>query len=100
MEKHTGDSQLSHLLESASRIQQLKVLHYCIPLRYPLTTAHGTLTTRQGAILEVLTAGGITGIGEIAPLPEFGGGTLNDALVPLHQSPIVNDLVGKGPDEA
>jgi o-succinylbenzoate synthase len=78
----------------------LKVQPYDIPLRTPLTTAHGTLTTRQGAILEIVTAEGITGIGEIAPLPEFGGGTLNDALAALHQSPIINDLESKGPDEA
>lgn len=78
----------------------MKVQPYCIPLRHPLTTAYGTLTTRQGAILEIVTTEGITGIGEIAPLPEFGGGTLNDALAALHQSPIINDLVGKGPEEA
>ncbi len=82
--------------QSALRIRSLKVLPYCIPLRHPLTTAHGTLTIRQGAILEIVTAEGITGIGEIAPLPEFGGGTLNDALAALHQS----DLVGKEPKEA
>lgn len=87
---------MSHLLRSALRIQSLKVLPYCIPLRHPLTTAHGALTIRQGAILEIVTAEGITGRGEIAPLPEFGGGTLNDALAALHQS----DLVGKGLDEA
>lgn len=96
MEKHPRDSQLSRLLQSALEIEQLKVLPYCIPLRRPLTTAHGTLTIRQGTILEVLTADGITGMGEIAPLPEFGGGTLNDALAALHQF----DLAGKGLDEA
>ncbi len=35
---------------------------------------------REGAIVEVETSAGISGIGEIAPLPEFGGGTLADAL--------------------
>jgi o-succinylbenzoate synthase len=74
----------------------LKVFPYRIPLCSPLTTAHGTLAIRQGAILEILTVEGITGIGELAPLPEFGGGTLNDALAALHQS----DLVDKGLDEA
>ena len=77
-----------------------RILPYRIPLRSPFTTAHGTLTTREGAIVEILTPEGITGIGEIAPMPEFGGGNLNDALTALHQSPIVNDLLGKGLDEA
>jgi o-succinylbenzoate synthase len=78
----------------------LRVLPYRIPLRRPLVTAHSTLSTRQGAIVEIRTAEGITGRGEIAPMPDFGGGNLNDALTALHQSPIVNDLVGKEPDEA
>ena len=77
-----------------------RILPYRIPLRSPFTTAHGTLTTREGAIIEIFTPEGITGIGEIAPMPEFGGGNLNDALTALHQSPIVNDLLGKGLDEA
>lgn len=85
---------------SALRIRLLKICPYRVVLRHPLTTAHGTLTTRQGAIIEILTAEGITGIGEVAPMPEFGGGNLNDALAALHQSPIVNDLLGKRPDEA
>lgn len=100
MDKHTGDCQMSPLLRSASRREPLKVLPYRIPLRRPLITAHSTLSTRQGAIVEVRTAEGITGIGEIAPMPDFGGGNLNDALTALPQSPIINDLVGKGPDEA
>jgi L-Ala-D/L-Glu epimerase len=95
-----GDSQLSPLLRSALRIQSLKILPYCIPLRHPLTTAHSTLTTRQGAMLEILTAEGITGRGEIAPLPDFGGAHLDDALTALHHSPIVSALLGQELDEA
>lgn len=78
----------------------LRILPYRIPLCHPFTTAHGSLTTREGAIIEILTAEGITGLGEIAPMPEFGGGNLNDALTALHQSPIVNDLLNQRPDEA
>jgi len=100
MEKHIGDSQLSPSSQSTLRILQFRVLPYRIPLRSPFTTAHGTLATREGAIVEILTANGITGIGEVAPMPDFSGGNLNEALTALHQSPIVNDLVGKELDEA
>ena len=100
MEKHAGDSQLFPFLRSTLRIVQFRVLPYRISLRSPFTTAHGTLATREGAIVEIFTAKGITGVGEIAPMPDFSGGNLNDALTALHQSPIVNDLVGKGLDEA
>ncbi len=95
MEKRVRGSQLYPFLRPAFRI-----LQYRIPLRSPFTTAHGTLATREGAIIEIFTANGITGIGEIAPMPDFGGGNLDDALTALHQSPIVNDLVGKGLEEA
>ena len=58
---------------------------YRLPLRSALATAHGVITAREGAIVEVTTAEGISGIGEIAPLPGFGfgGGTLSDALTRL-----------------
>ena len=36
-------------------------------------------TTREGVIVQVTTNEGITGIGEIAPLPAFSGGSLADA---------------------
>ncbi len=77
-----------------------RIWPYCIPLCSPFTTAHGTWVTREGAIVEIFTAEGITGIGEIAPLPDFGSEPLSDALRALDQSPIVNDLLGKRPDEA
>src|SRR5436305_148984 len=56
---------------------------YRIPLRTTFNTAHGALTIREGAIVEVMTSEGINGVGEIAPLPIFSGDTLHDALVVL-----------------
>jgi len=56
---------------------------YRVPLRTSFNTAHGALTTREGAIVEVMTSEGINGIGEIAPLPIFRGDTLHDALLAL-----------------
>src|SRR2546427_10925976 len=52
---------------------------YRVPFVHGFTTAHGVMTVREGAIVEVTTDQGITGIGEIAPLPEFGGGSLAEA---------------------
>jgi hypothetical protein len=49
----------------------------------PFATAHGVMAVREGAIVEVITEQGISGIGEIAPLPEFGRGNLSDALTAL-----------------
>jgi o-succinylbenzoate synthase len=56
---------------------------YRIPLRKGFTTAHGTLTERTGAIVEVISAEAIRGFGEIAPLPEFGSVNMDGALAPL-----------------
>jgi o-succinylbenzoate synthase len=56
---------------------------YCIPLQHNFTTAHGDLTVREGAIVEIHTGEGITGIGEIAPMSEFAGSSLHAALAAL-----------------
>jgi L-Ala-D/L-Glu epimerase len=53
---------------------------YRLPFLHSFNTAHGTLTAREGIIVQVITDQGITGIGEIAPLPAFAGGSLADAL--------------------
>lgn len=65
------------------KIIDVRWFPYCIPLCNGFSTAHGILTVREGAIVEILTAEGMTGIGEIAPMPEFGGGNLPDALASL-----------------
>ena len=56
---------------------------YRIPFAHSFATAHGTITAREGAIVEVTTDQGITGIGEIAPLPEFAGSSLAEICKPL-----------------
>jgi o-succinylbenzoate synthase len=45
-----------------------------------LTTAHGSLPVREGAIIEVQTDNALVGFGDIAPLAEFRRETLADAL--------------------
>ncbi len=66
---------------------------YCIPLRSSFTTAHGDLTVREGAIVEIHTEEGITGIGEIAPMPEFAGSSLHAVLAAL---PALSDQLRGG----
>ena len=56
---------------------------YGLPLINSFSTAHGVMTTREGIIVLVTTGCGITGIGEIAPLPAFGGGSFVDAAMLL-----------------
>ncbi len=52
---------------------------YCLPFLHKFNTSHGVMDTREGIIVQVTTNEGITGIGEIAPLPTFNGGSLADA---------------------
>jgi o-succinylbenzoate synthase len=52
---------------------------YLLPFLNTFHTAHGVMDSREGMIVQVITDEGITGIGEIAPLPAFSGGSLADA---------------------
>ncbi|GAC1392389.1 MAG: dipeptide epimerase [Ktedonobacteraceae bacterium] len=52
---------------------------YRLPFTSNFSTAHGAMDMREGAIITIITDEGIRGIGEIAPLAEFGSGTLSDA---------------------
>jgi o-succinylbenzoate synthase len=79
-------------------ITDLRYHLYRIPLQSPFTTTHGMITRREGAIVEVMTRQGCSGIGEIAPLPEFGGDHLCDALAAL--SSLATQLPGKTLSEA
>ena len=56
---------------------------YSLPFAQSFDTAHGGMATREGAILTITTDTGLLGIGEIAPLPAFGGETLADACQAL-----------------
>jgi o-succinylbenzoate synthase len=46
-------------------------------------TAHGLWTEREGLLLRVEDAGGHVGYGEVAPIPSFGTGTVDDAETQL-----------------
>jgi L-Ala-D/L-Glu epimerase len=61
----------------------MRYFPYRIPFRTAFTTAHGILTVREGAVVEITTNDDLTGIGEIAPMPEFAGDDLRTAFAPL-----------------
>jgi o-succinylbenzoate synthase len=80
------------------RIIDIQCYPYRLPFRSRFSTAHSELAVREGAIVEIRTADGISGIGEIAPLPEFAGGNLADALAAL--STLAARLQGQTPAAA
>lgn len=64
-------------------VHDVQWYQYRLPYSRDFTTAHGTERVREGAIVEVHTSDGTIGIGEIAPLAVFGGGTLGESLAEL-----------------
>lgn len=61
----------------------LKWSPYRVPFRSPFLTAHGVLSYRSGMLVHIQTDAGYSGNGEIAPLPEFSGSSLGEALKAL-----------------
>ena len=66
-------------LRYSMKIVDVQWRNYCLPLLNSFSTAHGVITSREGIIIQATTDQGISGIGEIAPLPALGGGSLADA---------------------
>ena len=90
-------------LKSSSTMKIIDVQWYCyrLPLLNSFTTAHGVITAREGIIVKVTTEHGISGIGEIAPLPAFGGGSLAESAASCSLlPPLVARLHGRALDEA
>ncbi|MFN9175971.1 MAG: o-succinylbenzoate synthase [Synechocystis sp.] len=58
---------------------QVQFQPYQFPLPFPLVTAHGHWTHRQGIIIQLINERGQTSSGEVAPLPWFGTETLAQA---------------------
>jgi o-succinylbenzoate synthase len=61
------------------KIADVQWRSYRLPFLNSFSTAHSVMTSREGIIVQVTTEQGISGIGEIAPLPALGGGSLADA---------------------
>lgn len=89
----------AYLRRSGSmKIVEIQWHNYRLPLLNGLTTAHGVITIREGIIVQITTESEIAGIGEIAPLPAFGGGSLAGANSLLPE--LVTRLQHKTLDEA
>src|SRR5260370_19651698 len=56
---------------------------YRLPFLQNFSTAHNVMTAREGIIVQVITSQGISGLGEIAPLPAFTGESLAHACALL-----------------
>lgn len=54
------------------KLARARITALRVPLRAPLTTAHGRIPAREGALLELEAHGGVRGAGEALPLPGFG----------------------------
>lgn len=91
-------SRAYHKQFGSMKITQLRWYCYRTPFRASFTTVHGAMAEREGIIVQVTNEQGITGIGEIAPLPDFGGGSLADAVAALPM--LVACLESKTVDEA
>lgn len=66
------------------QVQAIDLLPYRIPMPGGFTTAHGTFTQREGCLIKITTSGGIIGLGEAAPLPDFGGATFAETYAALN----------------
>ncbi len=58
---------------------QFQFSPYCRPFKVPLQTHHGIWSVREGIILQLCDSDGQRYLGEIAPLPDFGSETLEEA---------------------
>src|SRR5947208_12613536 len=73
-------------------------LPFRIPYTVPFTTAHGSEQVRLGAIIRITADDGRVGLGEAAPLPAFGGGTLDDTLAQIAK--LAHGIAGRDLDAA
>ncbi len=67
--------------------------HYRVPFCNAFHTAHGKLSHRTGALIAAYTDAGYRGYGEIAPLPEQNGCSLDESLEDLPR--LARDLQGR-----
>jgi len=75
------------------RIMAARITPLRLPLRAPLATAHGAITQREGALLEIETQRGVRGYGEALPLPGFGLETPAEAARALEE--LARELLGR-----
>ncbi|HVB23876.1 MAG TPA: o-succinylbenzoate synthase [Ktedonobacteraceae bacterium] len=79
------------------KIVDVQWYNYRLPFRNSFTTAHGVITAREGIVVEITTESGISGIGEVAPLPAFGRESLADirSLLPILAARLRNQTLAE-----
>ncbi len=71
---------------------RLSFRRYRLPFRRPVRTAHGWWAEREGILVRLADAGGQVGLAEVAPLPQFGTETVDEAEGALRElGEAVND---------
>jgi L-Ala-D/L-Glu epimerase len=66
-------------------------------LRAPFTAAWGTITERELLLVRLAAADGTVGWGEAAPLPSYGGGSLEEVRATLDDYGVALARAGDGP---
>ncbi|MEE2679751.1 MAG: o-succinylbenzoate synthase [Myxococcota bacterium] len=75
------------------KLRAARLTPIAVPMRAALRTTHGTVTDRQGWLLELEAFGGVPGFGEALPLPGFGLESADHAGAALAEA--VRRLVGR-----
>jgi o-succinylbenzoate synthase len=74
------------------RLAELRWTPYALPFSRDFVTARGATRVREGAVVRVVTDDGVTGTGEIAPLPSHGTLALDAQLAMLES--LADQLLG------
>jgi len=62
------------------KIVGLRWTPYSVPFRQPLVTSHRMWYAREGIIVEIETDTGVRGLGDVAPLADFGTAGVDECL--------------------
>jgi o-succinylbenzoate synthase len=80
------------------RIANVRTERFSLPLLAPFQTSAGLVERRDLALFRVTTESGLTGTGEVTPLPQLDGITVSQAASALGD-PLVNSLFGTEVEE-
>ncbi|MEW5993410.1 MAG: hypothetical protein AB1744_03345, partial [Candidatus Zixiibacteriota bacterium] len=67
------------------KIAECNIFRFSLPLRMSLESKHGTLTGREGIIIELSDDAGHVGLGEVSPLAGFSLESLDEAIAQLRR---------------
>lgn len=70
---------------SSGAALRLRWRPFRLPMRSRFEAAHGVMADREGVLIKLTDAAGLTGVGEASPIPSFGMGTVADVLALLER---------------